>query len=117
MKKILVDDVSAAKFLGLFISPWYNGRTVTRYSLKEEYTELLSSAEALEKIQRARLEETFWSQGRDLPERTAAYMLLANKEDGDPLKVKGLVTQWYEEYSKKMADNETSIMQKKPDGT
>lgn len=117
MKKILVDDVSAAKFLGLFISPWYNGKTVTRYSLKEEYTELLSSAEALEKIQRARLEETFWSQGRDLPERTAAYMLLANKEDGDPLKVKGLVTQWYEEYSKKMAGNETSIMQKKPDGT
>ena len=121
-QSVLADDLTAAKFLSLFVCAWRDGRgAVAAYSRAESvfgYSAYIDAEAAVAKIDRARQAEAFWSAGTSLPERAAAFVLLASR--GNPLaqadvrEVRETVRAWRAELAAPSADAPGSADQTDP---
>ena len=121
-QSVLADDLTAAKFLSLFVCAWRYGRgAVAAYSRAESvfgYSAYIDAEAAVAKIDRARQAEAFWSAGTSLPERAAAFVLLASR--GNPLaqadvrEVRETVRAWRAELAAPSADAPGSADQTDP---
>lgn len=105
MKEAVEDTISAVGFIALSVSSWYSEGILASYSLEQYYTDLFTKEEALNKINSARCQESFWKEHNDLPGKAAAFTLLVSNEVDDfgvdVGKVKALVEKWRKDYSSK----------------
>lgn len=106
MKETVDETISAVKFIALSVSSWYSEGILASYSLEQYYTDFFTKEEALNKINNARCQESFWRQHSDLPGKAAAFTLLVGNEIDDfgvnVARVEALVAEWKEEYSSKL---------------
>ena len=104
IQSVLVDNLSAMKFLCFFVGTWTSNGRVCDYEIKNDaYAECIDTQEALKKIEAVRLTDPFWNGSKDMSSRIAAFSLCYRDKESPKLKINATeveeeVSRWEKEY-------------------
>lgn len=82
IKSEITNELSAIRFLALYVATWSAGGKACEYELKNDsYTKFISTAELIKIIESARVTEDFWRLDENIIESSVAFVLATELPD------------------------------------